>query len=77
MFLLGAIAAIIEISVFKLGGKNLILCALMAQVVASRYAHFGYVPRQSYLLFGALYLNLFLFYFSNKILIHWENQKRV
>ena len=26
---------------------------------------------------GALYLNLFLFYFSNKILVFWENQKRV
>jgi len=76
MFLLGGIAAAIEISVFKLGGKNVILCALLVQVVAYRYAHFGYVPRQSYLLFGALYLNLLLFYFSNKFLIYWENQKR-
>jgi len=26
---------------------------------------------------GALYLNLLLFYFSNKILVFWETQKRV
>ena len=44
---------------------------------SASYAHLGYVPRQSYLLFGALYLNLLLFYFSNNILIYWENRKRV
>jgi hypothetical protein len=69
MFSLGLIGVLIEISVYKLGGKNLILCALLAQVVAYRYAHFGYVPRQSFLLFGALYLNLFMFYFANKIIV--------
>lgn len=68
MALLGALAAAVEVSVFKLGGRNLILCALLAQVVASRYVHFGYVPAQSYLLFGALYLNLFLIYFADKAL---------
>jgi len=67
-FILGAIATIIEISVYKLGGKNIILCALLAQVVAYRYAHFGYVPSQSYLILCALYLNLFIIYLSNKIL---------
>ena len=67
-FALGAIATIIEVSVYKLGGKNIILCALLAQVVAYRYAHFGYAPNQSYLIFSALYLNLFIIYISNKIL---------
>ena len=69
MLSIGLIGALIEISVYKLGGKNLILCALLAQVVAYRYAHFGYVPRQSFLLFGALYLNLFIFYFTNKLIV--------
>lgn len=68
MFVLGAIAAAVEISVFKLGGQNLVLCALLGQVIAYRYAHFGFAPRQSYLLFGALYLNLLLIYVAGKAL---------
>lgn len=75
MFAVGAVGAAIEISVFKIGGKNLILCALLSQVVAYRFAHFGYVPKQSYLLFGALYLNLFLIYFFNKFLFTWYHRK--
>ncbi|MFT5519468.1 MAG: hypothetical protein ACI9IA_000048 [Enterobacterales bacterium] len=75
MFCLGLAAALIEVSVYYLGGKNLILCALLAQVVAYRYAHFGYVPQQSYLLFGALYLNLFLIYFSNVFFTYWYRSK--
>jgi hypothetical protein len=74
MLVLGLLGAAIEFSVFRLGGRNLVLCALLAQVVASRYAHFGYVPAQSYLLFGALYLNLFLIYFSDKALSHWRGK---
>jgi hypothetical protein len=72
MVMLGLLAAGIEISVVKLGGRNLVLCALLSQVVAARYAHFGYVPAQSYLLFGALYLNLFLIYFFDKALLYWR-----
>jgi hypothetical protein len=75
MAILGAIAAAIEIAVFKLGGGNIVLCALLAQVVAYRYAHFGYLPSQSYLFFGALFLNLFIIYFSNKILFYWYRRK--
>lgn len=76
MFVAGAAAAAVEISVFHLGGRNLILCALLAQVVASRYVHFGYAPRQTYLLFGALYLNLFLLYFADKALAYWQRRRR-
>ena len=67
MALAGALGAAIEAAVFRLGGKNLILCALLAQVVASRYVHFGYVPAQSYLLFGALFLNLLLIYLADRL----------
>lgn len=75
MFLVGAIAAAIEVSVFKLGGGNIILCSLLAQVVAYRYAHFGYTPSQSYLLFGSIFLNLFIIYFANEFLSRWYKQK--
>jgi hypothetical protein len=76
MFVLGAVAAAIEISVFKLGGANIMLCSLLAQVVAYRYAHFGYAPSRSYLLFGSLYLTLFIFYFSNEFLLDWNKRKK-
>lgn len=68
LFALGAFAAAIEVATFRLGTGNLILCSLMAQVVAYRYASFGYVPAQSYLLFGALFLNLFLIYSADWVL---------
>jgi len=60
LFCIGLIAAVIELSAYRLGGNNLILTALIAQVVAYRLTSFGYVPNQSYLLFGAIFLNLVL-----------------
>lgn len=68
MFLVGGIGAAIEIIVYKLGGKNLILCSLLAQVIAFRLASFGYVPMQSYLLFGTLFLNILIIYGADKML---------
>jgi hypothetical protein len=68
MFLLGLFAALIELAALKLGGNNLILCALIAEVVAYRYASFGYVPAQSYLLFGTIFLNLIIIYFIDKVM---------
>lgn len=50
----------IEWAAYVLSGKNLILCALIGQVIAFRFASFGYVPRQSYLLFGTIVLNIIL-----------------
>ncbi len=69
MFVLAWIAVGIEMAVFKLGGGNLILCSLLGQVVAYRYMHFGYIPGQSYLLFGAIFLNLILIYLANRLLL--------
>lgn len=48
---------------------NVILCSLLEQVVAFRYLSFGYVPKQSYFLFGTIFLNLFIIYFADKILL--------
>lgn len=74
MFILAALGAGIEISIYKLSESNVILCSLFAQVVAYRYAHFGYVPKQSYLLFGTIYLNLFLIFLANKFLLYWNKE---
>lgn len=50
-------AALLEIGFYLYCGKNLVLCSLFAQVIAFRYASFGYVPAQSYLLLGTLMAN--------------------
>ena len=75
MFLAGALAAGIEISIYKLSESNVILCSLIAQVVAYRYANFGYVPGQSYLLFGTIFLNVLLIYSCNKFLLYWSRKQ--
>ena len=69
--MLALIASSIEFLAYRLSGKNLILATLIAQVIAYRYTHFGYVPAQSYLLFGSIFLNLFIIYGLNKILSLW------
>jgi hypothetical protein len=74
MALLGMGAALLEIFVFKVGGKNVILCSLLAQVIAYRFMSFGYVPSQSYLLFGSIVFNVFLIYFADKILGYWRSR---
>jgi hypothetical protein len=65
MLIVGAIGAGIEIATYRLSG-SVILCSLIAFVVAYRFAHFGYVPARSYLLFGAVALNLALIYLANR-----------
>lgn len=69
MFVLGGVAAAIEGFVFWMGGKNVILCALIAQVVAYRFMSFGYVPQQSYLLFGTIFLNIIIIYLTDNALL--------
>ena len=67
MALVGSIGAGIEYAVYRVTG-NLILCALIAFVVAYRFAQFGYVPARSYLLFGAVGLNILVIYLADRLL---------
>lgn len=62
------VAALLELAVYYFGGKNLVFCALIAQVIAFRFTSFGYVPLQSYLLFGSIFLNILIFLFFDKVL---------
>ncbi len=64
----GLLAAAIEIATYRYAGQNWVLCSLVAQVIAFRYAHFGYVPAQSYLLFGTLVLNVAILFAADRIL---------
>jgi hypothetical protein len=76
MLALGLFAFFVEFLAYRFGGKNLILCSLLAQVVAFRFASFGYVPQQSYLLFGAIFLNIGLIYLFNRLLSIWYERGR-
>jgi len=68
VFAFSMVASIFEFLVYKLGGKNLVLCALMAQVIAFRYTSFGYVPMQSYMLFGSIVLNVLILFGLDRVL---------
>jgi len=68
MLLVAAIGSGIEIAVYRVSG-SLILCSLIAFVVAYRFAHFGYVPARSYLLFGAIALNVALIQLAHRLLV--------
>nr|WP_314566410.1 hypothetical protein [uncultured Pseudomonas sp.] len=68
VFAFSIVAFIVEYAVYRLGGKNMVFCALIAQVVAFRYTSFGYVPAQSYMLFGSIFLNVLILFFTDRIL---------
>ena len=62
MMILIIFANILEFISFKASGKNLIFCSLIGQIIAFRFIHFGYLPKQSYLLFGSIFLTIFAVY---------------
>jgi hypothetical protein len=62
IFLLCIISSCIEYISFKFSSKNLIFSALIGQVIAFRLIHFGYLPHQSYLLFGTIILTIIMVY---------------
>lgn len=68
VFAFSIVAALFEYFVYRLGGKNLVFCALIAQVIAFRYTSFGYVPLQSYMLFGSIVLNVLILFLFDRIL---------
>ena len=61
LFACALLAAAFEVLSYRLVRGNMVLAALIGQVIAFRYASFGYVPSQSYLLFGTLLVNVLLF----------------
>jgi hypothetical protein len=63
-------ASTIEFISFMISKKNMFFSSLISMVIAYRFIHFGYLPHQSYLLFGSLFLLIFLvflfFYIGGK-----------
>lgn len=62
ILLLSLFASFIEFAAFKASSNNLIFSALIGHTVAYRFIHFGYLPSQSYLLFGSIFLTIILFF---------------
>ena len=48
---------------------NPIFCCLIMQVIAYRFAHFGYLPIQSYLLFGSIILTIIIHYIFTRFFV--------
>ena len=65
---LSALASLIEFICYRVSGKNLIFCSLIGQIIAFRFIHFGYLPKQSYLLFGSIFLTIFFVFLFTKYL---------
>ena len=65
MFIICIIGSLIEYLAFRLSSNNLIFSALVGQVISFRLIHFGYLPHQSYLLFGTIIITIFLVYLTN------------
>jgi hypothetical protein len=67
LFCLIFISSFIEYLSFKITNFNMIFSALIGQVIAYRWIHFGYIPMNSYLLFSSIILTIFLIFFLFKI----------
>ena len=66
MFIICIIASLIEYLAFRMSYQNIIFSALIGQVIAFRYIHFGYLPGQSYLLFGAIIITIIAFILTER-----------
>ena len=56
-------SSFIEYVSFKITNFNMIFSALIGQLIAYRWIHFGYMPINSYLLFSSIILTIFLISF--------------
>ena len=74
IFLIGILILYFEKLISFLSGNNLILVSFLSHIVVYRLIHFGYLPHQTYLLFGTLLLNLLVLYFFKKIYFNLKNK---
>ena len=69
-------ASIVEFISFTISKNNMFFSSLISMVIAYRFIHFGYLPNQSYLLFGSLIIVIFLVYFLFSIKINSKNDNK-
>ncbi len=58
MLFLNFFATLLELISFHISKYNLIFASIIGQIIAFRFIHFGYLPKQSYLLFGSIVLTI-------------------
>lgn len=75
VFIFSYIGVLFEWFTSKLSGGIPPLMSVISLTVAYRFVHFGYAPKQSYLLFGSILLNLFIIYLCRRIIIAKEESK--
>ncbi len=68
--------ASIEIIAKKLSYNSVIFSSLVGYVLGYRLIHFGYLPKQSYLLIGAICLTIFIVFLSKTLIIKFFNDKQ-
>ena len=66
---------VIEYYAFKLSRKNLIVTSFIAGILAYRFMHFGYIPKNSYALIIGIILFLITVYIFEIILIKYYKRK--
>jgi hypothetical protein len=74
MALVGIVGWGIEYLMFTYSGRNFVFTSLMSQVVAFRFAHLGYVPKQSYQLFGTILATLVIIVSVNELIKRFKNK---
>ena len=74
MMFFSLIAFILEYLMFKSSANNFFASSLISMVVAYRFAHFGYLPARSYLLFGSI-LGIIILFFGIRFIIKFYSKK--
>lgn len=59
-------ASVIEFVAFKASSQNLFFSCLIGQIIAYRFAHFGYLPLDSFKLFGSIFITILLIYIFHR-----------
>ena len=64
----------IEKFFYFFSGNNLVLVSFFSHLVIYRLVHFGYLPNQTYLFFGSIFLTLFILFFLKKIFLKYKKK---
>lgn len=68
MVLITILASLIEFVAYKFSSKNIIFASIIGQTIAFRLIHFGYLPNQTYLLFGTIFITIIFVYLFNLLI---------
>ncbi len=69
IFIITILSSLLELLAFRFSGNNLIFSCLIGQIIAFRFIHFGYLPHQSYLLFGTIFATILIVYILHNYII--------